>query len=100
MGIDGAQQMKRAVFLDRDGVINEAVVKGGKPYPPSDAASLRIPKGTAEALARLKERGFLLLVVTNQPDVARGKQSARGCRGDKSAFKLCPRNRRCTDLLP
>jgi len=67
--------MKRAVFLDRDGVINEAVVKDGKPYPTADAASLRIPEGTAEALARLKRRGYLLLVVTNQPDVARGKQS-------------------------
>jgi D-sedoheptulose 7-phosphate isomerase len=67
-------QLKRAVFLDRDGVLNEAVVQDGKPYSPADAASLRILAGTAEALARLKERGYLLLVVTNQPDVARGKQ--------------------------
>ena len=62
------------MFLDRDGVLNEAVVRDGKPYPPANAASLRIFTGTAEALARLKERGYLLLVVTNQPDVARGKQ--------------------------
>jgi D-glycero-D-manno-heptose 1,7-bisphosphate phosphatase len=67
--------MKRAVFLDRDGVINEALVKGGKPYPPGDVASLRIPAGAADDLARLKQRGFLLLVATNQPDVARGKQT-------------------------
>ncbi len=66
---------RRAVFLDRDGVLNEAVVRNGKPYPPSSPAELRIIPGTAEALARLKERGFLLLVVTNQPDVARGSQS-------------------------
>ena len=65
---------KRAVFLDRDGVVNEAVVRNGKPYPPNDAASVQIPAGTAEALARLKERGYLLLVVTNEPDVARGRQ--------------------------
>jgi D-sedoheptulose 7-phosphate isomerase len=65
---------KCAVFLDRDGVVNEVVVRNGKPHPPDDVASLRIPPGTAEALARLKERGYLLLVVTNQPDVARGKQ--------------------------
>ena len=65
---------KRAVFLDRDGVVNEAVVRNGKPYPPNDAASVQIPAGTAEALTRLKERGYLLLVVTNQPDVARGRQ--------------------------
>ena len=54
--------------------MNEAVVREGRPYPPKDAASLRIPVGAAEALARLKERGYLLLVVTNQPDVARGRQ--------------------------
>src|SRR5262252_3887973 len=65
---------KCAVFLDRDGVVNEVVVRNGKPHPPDDVASLRIPPGTAEALSRLKERGYLLLVVTNQPDVARGRQ--------------------------
>jgi D-glycero-D-manno-heptose 1,7-bisphosphate phosphatase len=73
--------MKRAVFLDRDGVINEALVKDGKPYPPADAASARIPEGTAEALARLKQRGYLLLVVTNQPDVSRGKQTRAAVEG-------------------
>jgi len=75
VGITNALQMKRAIFLDRDGVLNEAIVINGRPYPPPDAASLRIPAGTGEALARLKQRGYLLLVVTNQPDVARGKQS-------------------------
>lgn len=75
MGIDNTAELKRAVFLDRDGVVNEAEVRDGKPYSPTDAASLRIPVGTANALRRLKERGYLLLVVTNQPDVARGKQT-------------------------
>ena len=69
-----APQLRSAVFLDRDGVLNEAVVRNGKPHPPATAADMRIPAGTAEALARLKERDFLLLVVTNQPDVARGIQ--------------------------
>ena len=67
-------QLTRAVFLDRDGVLNDAVIRNGKPYPPENAAEMRIPSGTAEALTRLKKRGFLLLVVTNQPDVARGTQ--------------------------
>ena len=93
-------QMKRAVFLDRDGVINEAVVRDGKPYPPADAASLRIPAGTAEALARLKERGYLLLVVTNQPDVARGKQTARSGRGDQPPLAYRVAAGRRADLLP
>jgi histidinol-phosphate phosphatase family protein len=66
---------RRAVFLDRDGVLNEAVVRDGKPYPPATPGELRIIPGTREALARLKQLGFLLLVVTNQPDVARGSQS-------------------------
>jgi D-sedoheptulose 7-phosphate isomerase len=70
----GAPQRRSAVFLDRDGVLNEAVVRNGKPHPPAEVADLRIPVGTAQALARLKERDFLLLVVTNQPDVARGTQ--------------------------
>ncbi|HEV2350769.1 MAG TPA: HAD family hydrolase [Terriglobia bacterium] len=66
--------MRRAVFLDRDGVLNEVLLRDGKPYPPVEPADLRIPPGTAEVLARLKNRDFLLLVVTNQPDVARGTQ--------------------------
>jgi len=65
----------KAVFLDRDGVINRALVREGKPYPPATPAELEILPGTGDALARLKELGYLLIVVTNQPDVARGKQS-------------------------
>src|SRR5436309_204613 len=68
------QPLRQAVFLDRDGVLNEPVVRNGKPYPPASAAELQIIPNTADALARLKEREFLLLVVTNQPDVARGTQ--------------------------
>jgi D-sedoheptulose 7-phosphate isomerase len=67
-------QLRPAVFLDRDGVLNETDVRDGKPYPPLDPADLRIPPGTADALIRLRDRGFLLVVVTNQPDVARGSQ--------------------------
>ena len=73
MGVSGLS--RRAVFLDRDGVINRAIVRGGKPYPPSSLEELEIVEGCAEALNALKERGLLLIVVTNQPDVARGKQS-------------------------
>jgi len=65
--------MRRAVFLDRDGVINRALVREGKPYPPENLAELEILPGVAQALDALREAGFLLIVVTNQPDVARGK---------------------------
>ena len=64
-----------AVFLDRDGVINEAVVRAGKPYPPATAADVRIVPQAKEALERLRTEGFLLIVVSNQPDVGRGTQS-------------------------
>lgn len=66
------QGLNRAVFLDRDGVLNRAVVRDGKPYPPSSVEELELLPGVAEALGRLKEAGFLLIGATNQPDVARG----------------------------
>ena len=64
----------RAVFLDRDGVINKAIIKSGKPHPPNNIEELDIPKDIQKALFALKKAGFLLIVVTNQPDVARGIQ--------------------------
>ncbi len=64
--------MKRAVFLDRDGVLNRAMVRDGKPCPPANVGELEILPGVEEALAALRAAGFLLIVVTNQPDVARG----------------------------
>jgi D-glycero-D-manno-heptose 1,7-bisphosphate phosphatase len=64
-----------AVFLDRDGVINRAVIRDGRPYPPSSVDDVEIPEGVLEALRRLKRAGFALVVVTNQPDVARGSQT-------------------------
>jgi len=73
MGIDPITT--RAVFLDRDGVINRAVVRDGKPYPPASIDSLEVLTGVSEALNKLREAGFRLIVVTNQPDVARGAQT-------------------------
>jgi len=67
--------IKHAVFLDRDGVLNAAVVKDGKPYPPKNLEHLRIIPGVADALLSLRQAGWLLIVVTNQPDVARGTSS-------------------------
>lgn len=64
--------MRRAVFLDRDGVIIRAVIRDGRPYPPADFDSLEILPGVPEAMRALHDAGWLLIVVTNQPDVARG----------------------------
>jgi D-glycero-D-manno-heptose 1,7-bisphosphate phosphatase len=66
--------VKRAVFLDRDGVLNRAYVRDGKPYPPDTLEQLEILPGVAQALRALRAAGFLNVVVTNQPDVATGKQ--------------------------
>lgn len=65
-------QMRRAVFLDRDGVINRAAVCEGKPYPPASLAETEILPGVLDALTALHDAGFMLIVVTNQPDVSRG----------------------------
>jgi D-glycero-D-manno-heptose 1,7-bisphosphate phosphatase len=62
----------KAVFLDRDGVLNRALERDGKPYPPTSLAEFEILPGVPEACARLKAAGFLLVVATNQPDVGRG----------------------------
>ncbi len=62
---------RRAVFLDRDGVLNRAEVRDGRPYPPTRANAELLPL-VGEACAALKQAGFLLIVVTNQPDIARG----------------------------
>lgn len=67
----------RAVFLDRDGVINRAFVRHGRPYPPQTLDELEVLPGVPEACAALKGAGFLLIVVTNQPDVARGTLEPR-----------------------
>ncbi len=64
--------MQRAVFLDRDGVINQATVIDGKPYPPASIQELKILPRVEEALELLKKNNFTLVVVSNQPDVARG----------------------------
>lgn len=64
-----------AVFLDRDGVLNRTMVRGGTPYPPGKVEDVEILPGVEEALRKLRERRLPLIVVTNQPDVSRGTQT-------------------------
>lgn len=71
MGI-GTLMKRRAIFLDRDGVLNKSIIKNGKPYPPANLAEFSIPDDVKPALMTLKSAGFLLIGATNQPDVARG----------------------------
>ena len=69
MGVD---EVKRAVFLDRDGVINRAIVRDGLPFAPTEFRDFEILPEVPEACRCLKAAGFLLVVATNQPDVGRG----------------------------
>jgi D-glycero-D-manno-heptose 1,7-bisphosphate phosphatase len=64
-----------AVFLDRDGVINEIIDRHGVVASPRDVSELRIDQDAPEALRALRQAGYRLFVVTNQPDVSRGLMS-------------------------
>lgn len=63
---------RRAVFLDRDGVINRCEVRDGKPYAPRHLQDFRLLPGTVRAVRELKQAGLLVIVVTNQPDIGNG----------------------------
>jgi D-glycero-D-manno-heptose 1,7-bisphosphate phosphatase len=67
-----------AVFLDRDGVLNRTFVVDGVPHPPQTMDELALLPGVEEACALLHRERFRLIVVTNQPDIARGKQTLEG----------------------
>lgn len=62
-------EAKRAVFFDRDGILNETKVTNGKPYAPRTLEEFRLKPGAIEMVERFKENDYLVVVVTNQPDV-------------------------------
>ena len=64
--------MRKAVFLDRDGILNEPVVRGGRPFPPERSSDVMICDGAEAALLALRAEGYMLICVTNQPDISRG----------------------------
>jgi D-glycero-D-manno-heptose 1,7-bisphosphate phosphatase len=64
--------LQRAVFLDRDGVINRALERDGQPQSSASLSEFEILPGVTDACTKLKQAGFLLVVATNQPDVGRG----------------------------
>ena len=90
----------RAVFLDRDGVLNRAIVRDGKPYPPASLEELEIVEDAPASLARLKNLGFLLLVVTNQPDVARGTQTLETVQAIHESLRRTASAGRLSGLSP
>jgi len=66
--------MRRAVFLDRDGVVNRSIVRDGKPYPPATLKEFTYLPGVEDCIKQLRTAGYLVIIVTNQPDVATGIQ--------------------------
>ena len=75
-----------AVFLDRDGVLNTAVVRNGKPYPPASLEELEIPSEVFHFSRELSAAGFFLIGITNQPDVARGSTRREVVEGINAAL--------------
>ncbi|MFQ5515304.1 MAG: D-glycero-alpha-D-manno-heptose-1,7-bisphosphate 7-phosphatase [Myxococcota bacterium] len=75
---DGRTDPARAVFVDRDGVINDVVLREGRPHPPASLEGLHILPGVRESLRALRRAGLRVIVVTNQPDVAKGVQTVGG----------------------
>ena len=63
---------RAALFLDRDGVVCRALIRGGKPFPPRSLQELDILPGVKEALQEAGAQKLVRIIVTNQPDVARG----------------------------
>ena len=80
---------RKAIFLDRDGVINYPIIKNGKPFPPRKLSELKIYTEVPSFLNLMKSKGFYLIVITNQPDVA---------RGDISKFRVEEINKLIYDL--
>lgn len=71
--------MNKAVFLDRDGVINAMVYdrEHGTLDSPSNPQQFKLLKGVGPAIRLLNEMGWLVVVVSNQPGIAKGKYTPR-----------------------
>jgi D-glycero-D-manno-heptose 1,7-bisphosphate phosphatase len=67
---------RRAVFLDRDGVLNEPIMRNGKAFAPLSMEQFRLVDGAATEVKRLRAADLLCIVVTNQPEIASGELSA------------------------
>ena len=65
--------MNKAILLDRDGVINNIFIENGLPHSPSSFEKLKILPGVKDSIIIFKKLKFFCLMVTNQPDVTRGK---------------------------
>jgi D-glycero-D-manno-heptose 1,7-bisphosphate phosphatase len=82
----------KAIFFDRDGVINIPIIKKDKPYPPKEFKDLVLYKQVSKSVLKIRKHGFKVIVITNQPDYQRGlikkKEILRINNYIKKKFKL------------
>lgn len=82
-----ASTLRPAVFLDRDGTLNVPVVTNGLPEPPRSVDAFQLVPDAAAGCRALAEAGFVLVVVTNQPDVGRGTLPAAIVEAQHAALR-------------
>jgi D-glycero-D-manno-heptose 1,7-bisphosphate phosphatase len=70
-------QTNKAIFFDRDGVLNKAIMKNNKPFSPKTLKQLEINPDANMIIKYAKKKKFLTFMITNQPDVARGENSKK-----------------------
>ncbi len=62
----------KCLFLDRDGVINIPHVKKNKPFAPTSIYKFKLYKNIAKTLKYIKNKNYLIIIITNQPELSRG----------------------------
>ena len=67
----------KAIFLDRDGVTNKAIILDNKPFSPKTIKEVVLGDGIRDLITFFKKKGYMIFVVTNQPDVARGNNTRK-----------------------
>ncbi len=63
----------KAFFFDRDGIINKSAIKNNKPFSPRYPKDLVLNYELSNFIKKLKEKNYLIIIVTNQPDIKNGK---------------------------
>ncbi len=99
-----SQDLQKAAYIDRDGVLNHLVDRGaefrvgGKPVrytAPFTRHELRPMEGVNEALKRIEQKGYLRILVTNQPDVATGNIQPEEFETMMDLFRVLPLSEIC-----
>ena len=96
----GEHEVRAAVFLDRDGVLNVPVVRAGRPFPPDTVEEFALYPDAAPSCARLAAAGFVLVVATNQPDVGRGTQTLAAVEAMHARLRAAIPQVACIEVCP